>query len=59
MTWEPIIPTLAVAQEAFQVLLELHRQHPEDKELENELECARHLRDAVWAEHDAARKAAL
>jgi hypothetical protein len=57
--WEPVKPSMAVAQESYQVLLELHRQHPEDEDLANQLECARHLRDAIWHEHDAKRRAAL
>lgn len=54
--WEPVKPTVAQAQEAFQVLLELCRQHPDDAELVNARECARQLRDHAWEEHQAKRR---
>lgn len=59
MTWEPVKPSLAVATEAFQHLQYLNRRHPEDVELANALEAARHLMHVVWEEHEAKRKAAL
>ena len=57
--WEPVKPTVGQAQEAYQVLYELSKRHPEDTELAEALEHARLLRDQIWAEHDAKRKALL
>ena len=59
LKWEPIKPSVAVATEAFQHLQYLNRAHPEDEELANALEAARHLMNVVWEEHEAKRKVAL
>jgi hypothetical protein len=58
-TWEPVKPSVAVATEAFQHLQYLNRRYPDDVELANALEAARHLLDVVWTEYDAARRAGL
>jgi len=55
MTWEPVKPSLAVAQEAYQVLLELNRQHKGDPELEEALAHAWNLVVDLWNEQTAAR----
>lgn len=57
--FEPTKPTLAVATEAYGVLSNLSRWHPEDVELANEAECARHLMTVLWNEREAERKAAV
>lgn len=49
MTW-PTKPTYIVAQNAYQTLLELKRQHPEDVELPATVKAAEDLRDWLWHE---------
>jgi len=49
--WEPIKPTIAQAQEAWQVLLEHARAHPEDADLASAKQHAEMLLDTVWNDH--------
>lgn len=58
-TWEPVKPTVGQAQEAYQYLYELSKRNPANADLRDALECARHLRDEVWKEHDAKRRSSL
>ena len=55
-SWEPVKPTVGQAQEAYQVVYELSKRHPEDADLAEALEHARYLRDETWKEHEAKRR---
>ena len=59
LDWEPVMPSVAVATEAYQVLLELNRQHPEDEYLRERLADADSLMWAVWKEYDKAKREML
>lgn len=54
-----IKPSVGVATEAYQVLLELHRQHPEDEDLVEHLQQAWRLLEHVHAEHVERKRRAL
>ena len=56
---QPTKPSLAVATEAYQVLLELHRQHPDDGDLAEHKEQAHSLMVQIWHERDATRRSVL
>ena len=45
--WEPVKPTLAVAQDAYQVTLELCRAHPDDADLAQTLWHAKQLLETI------------
>lgn len=57
--WEPVRPSYIVAQEAYAYLFSKHLEKPDDPQRRYEADCARALRDELWHEHQAARKAAL
>lgn len=54
--WDPVLPPYIVAHEAFQILLELNRQHPGDPDLIYHLDCAFALLDFIWNVNEEKRK---
>ena len=51
-----VVPTYVVAQEWYQVMFELSRQHPEDLGIRRELVIATQLRDAIWHDEHLAKE---
>jgi hypothetical protein len=56
---EPTKPSYPVALEARQVLMELHRAHPEDGELITALHHANNLVNTLWQELENRKRAVV